>query len=317
MYKADSDWLKDYQPRYEYSYAVSDKIAEYLDAGIISSWDCVEVINDWLRWESAYEGAEVSRPWSHSDMEYNIENLTKDGLERCQEWERWNMWEDYEQDLYDQYGDPNEDEEEEFDESLNLKESTWAEKITDFTVTTQNKLQTIHAAGLFDELQDAIDDNKDTCDVILGLFTDIYRVPKPEYSSVTDEQIKVAKKTMFKLINDFYKKATEKTSGELTEAADEEFNPIAYMENMPKLTQEDADFAQGLIGDAGLVVLDTGVTTSYMAIKARTNDYVDSGIVNVSEKFIKEFTAYIENKYEGYTARPNNMANIYWLTNKR
>jgi hypothetical protein len=204
-----------------------------------------------------------------------------------------------------------------FDESLNLKESTWAEKTTEFTKGTQKKLEIIHAAGLFDDLEDAIEDNKDTYEVILGLFTDVYRVPKTEYSKVTDEQIKVAKKTMFKLINDFYKKATEKTSGELTEAAVEEFNPIAYMENMPTLTQEDADFAQDLIGDAGLVVLDTGVTTNYMAIKARTNDYVDSGIVNVSEKFIKEFTAYIENKYEGYTARPNNMANIYWLTNKR
>lgn len=119
MYEADSDWLKDYQPRYEYSYGVSEKIEAYLDAGLITSWDCKEVVEDWLRYDSAFEGAEVSRPWGHSDKEYNIENLTKDGLEQCQNWERWNMWEDYENDLYEEYGDPTEeeDEDEEYEET--------------------------------------------------------------------------------------------------------------------------------------------------------------------------------------------------------
>lgn len=313
MFEADSDWLRDYQPRYEYSYGVSEKIEAYLDAGLITSWDCKEVIEDWLRYDSAFEGAEVSRPWSHYDKEYNIENLTKDGLEQCQNWERWNMWEDYENDLYNEYGDPNE-EDEEYDESVKrpIKESTWAEREIPFTNITQDKLEKIRDTGLWDDMEDEIDNNPKTSNIISGIFTDIYRTAKPEYSDYSDEQIKVARKEMFRIINDFYKKALAANSEPLTEDS-EDFNPIAWMKEIPKWSLDDVNFVQKLLGPSAIAE----ISENYLEIKAATNDYIQSGIVNVSDKFIKEFTAYVEKTYPDWTIRHNNTASIYWLTNKR
>ena len=520
MYEADSDWLKDYQPRYEYSYGVSEKIGAYLDAGLINSWDCVQVVEEWLH-DSAFEGAEVSRPWGHSDKEYNIENLTKDGLEQCQNWERWNMWEDYENDLYEQYGDPTEEDEEydesvkrpikestwaentvsftqiaqnklntirdaglwddmeeelennpktsniicgvftdmyrtakpeyssysadqikaakkemfriindfykkalsantepltedeEYDESVKrpVKESTWAEREMSFTRVTLNKLEKIHSAGLWNEFEDAVDNNSTTCNIITGVFTDMYRTAKPEYSSYSeediklarkelfriintyykkalaantesvkrpikestwaereipftnitqdklekirdtglwddmedeidnnpktsniisgiftdiyhtakpeysdysDEQIKVARKEMFRIINDFYKKALAASTEPLTEDS-EDFNPIAWKKEIPKWSLSDVNFVQKLLGPSAIAE----ISENYLEIKAATNDYIQSGIVNVSDKFIEEFTAYVEKTYPNWTIRHNNTASIYWLTNKR
>ena len=414
MYEADSDWLKDYQPRYEYSYGVSEKIGAYLDAGLINSWDCVQVVEEWLH-DSAFEGAEVSRPWGHYDKEYNIENLTKDGLEQCQNWERWNMWEDYENDLYEEYGDPTEeeDEDEEYEESVKrpVKESTWAEREMSFTKVTLNKLEKIHSAGLWNDFEDAIDNNSTTCNVITGVFTDMYRTAKPEYSSYSEEdvklarkelfriindfykkaltvntesvkrpikestwaereipftnitqdklekirdtglwddmedeidnnpktsniisgiftdiyrtakpeyssysadQIKAAKKEMFRIIKDFYKKALTANSEPLTEDS-ENFNPIAWMKEIPKWSLNDVNFVKKLLGPSATAE----ISENYLEIKTATNDYIQSGIVNVSDKFIEEFTAYVEKTYPNWTIRHNNTASIYWLTNKR
>ena len=415
MYEADSDWLKDYQPRYEYSYGVSEKIGAYLDAGLINSWDCVQVVEEWLQYDSAFEGAEVSRPWGHYDKEYNIKNLTKDGLEQCQNWERWNMWEDYENDLYEEYGDPTEeeDEDEEYEESVKrpVKESTWAEREMSFTKVTLNKLEKIHSAGLWNDFEDAIDNNSTTCNVITGVFTDMYRTAKPEYSSYSeedvklarkelfriindfykkalavntesvkrpikestwaereitftditqdklekirdtglwddmeeelennsktsniicgiftdmyrtakpeysdysDEQIKVARKEMFRIINDFYKKALAANSEPLTEDS-EDFNPIAWKKEIPKWSLNDVNFVKKLLGPSATAE----ISENYLEIKTTTNDYIQSGIVNVSDKFIEEFTAYVEKTYPNWTIRHNNTASIYWLTNKR
>ena len=316
MYEADSDWLKDYQPRYEYSYGVSEKIGAYLDAGLINSWDCVQVVEEWLQYDSAFEGAEVSRPWGHYDKEYNIENLTKDGLEQCQNWERWNMWEDYENDLYEEYGDPTEeeDEDEEYEESVKrpVKESTWAEREMSFTKVTLNKLEKIHSAGLWNDFEDAIDNNSTTCNVITGVFTDMYRTAKPEYSSYSEEDVKLARKELFRIINDFYKKALAVNTEPLTEDS-EDFNPIAWMKEIPKWSLSDVNFVQKLLGPSAIAE----ISENYLEIKAATNDYIQSGIVNVSDKFIEEFTAYVEKIYPNWTIRHNNTANIYWLTNKR
>lgn len=315
MYEADSEWLKDYQPRYEYSYGVSEKIEAYLDAGLITSWDCVQVVEEWLQYDSAFEDAEVSRPWGHSDKEYNIENLTKDGLEQCQNWERWNMWEDYENDLYEQYGDPTEeDEDEEYDESVKrpVKESTWAENTISFTQIAQNKLNTIRDAGLWDDMEEELENNSKTSSIIYGVFTDMYRTAKPEYSSYSADQIKAAKKEMFRIINDFYKKALSASTESLTEDS-EDFNPIAWMKEIPKWSLGDVNFVQKLLGPSAIAE----ISENYLEIKAATNDYIQSGIVNVSDKFIEEFTAYVEKTYPDWTIRHNNTANIYWLTNKR
>ncbi len=315
MYEADSEWLKDYQPRYEYSYGVSEKIEAYLEAGLITSWDCVQVVEEWLQYNSAFEGAEVSRPWGYADREYTIENLTKEGLEECQNWERWNMWEDYENDLYEEYGDPTEeDEDEEYDESIKrpVKESTWAEREMSFTKVTLNKLEKIHSVGLWDEFEDAVDDNSTTCNVITGVFTDMYRTARPEYSSCSEEDIKLARKELFRIINDFYKKALAADEETLTEDTDD-FNPIAWMKEIPKWSLGDINFVQKLLGPAAIAE----TSENYLEIKAATNDYIQSGIINVSDKFIEEFTAYVEKTYPDWTIRHNNTANIYWLTNKR
>ena len=315
MYEADSDWLKDYQPRYEYSYGVSEKIEAYLDAGLITSWDCVQVVEEWLQYDSAFEGAEVSRPWGYSDKEYNIENLTKDGLEQCQNWERWNMWEDYENDLYEEYGDPTEeDEDEEYDESVKrpVKESTWAEREIDFASAAQNKLNAIRDAGLWDDMEEEIDNNPKTSSIISGIFTDLYRTVKPEYSSYSTDQIKEARKEMFRIINDFYKKALATSTEPLTEDS-EDFNPIAWMKEIPKWSLGDVNFVQKLLGPSAVAE----ISENYLEIKATTNDYIQSGIVNVSDKFIEEFTTYVEKVYPDWTIRYNNTASIYWLTNKR
>ena len=117
---------------------------------------------------------------------------------------------------------------------------------------------------------------------------------------------------MFRIINDFYKKALAANSEPLTEDS-EDFNPIAWMKEIPKWSLDDVNFVQKLLGPSAIAE----ISENYLEIKAATNDYIQSGIVNVSDKFIKEFTAYVEKTYPDWTIRHNNTASIYWLTNKR
>ena len=91
-----------------------------------------------------------------------------------------------------------------------LNESTWAEKEVAFTSSTQNKLKIIKDADLWDDMKEEIDNNPKTTNIISGVFTDIYRTAKQEYSNYTDEQIKDARKELFNIINKFYNKASSK-----------------------------------------------------------------------------------------------------------
>ena len=91
-----------------------------------------------------------------------------------------------------------------------LNESTWAEKEVAFTSSAQNKLNIIKDADLWDDMKEEIDNNPKTTNIISGVFTDIYRTAKQEYSNYTDEQIKDARKELFNIINKFYKKASSK-----------------------------------------------------------------------------------------------------------
>jgi hypothetical protein len=125
MWDAETSDIYEMQPRYEFDYEVSDVVAEYIDAGYVSSWDLVEVVREWLNYDHRFEDAEIGRPWGHHDHHVTIENLTKDGLEACEEWNRWNMWEDYESDLREEYGDLSEEDEDFDDDDIDesLKES--------------------------------------------------------------------------------------------------------------------------------------------------------------------------------------------------
>lgn len=92
-----------------------------------------------------------------------------------------------------------------------VKESTWAETEVTFGPIAQKKLDAINDANLFGDLRVEVDDNKLTSSIITGLFTDMYRVAKKEYSNYSEDEIKAARKELFRIINKFYKMATDKT----------------------------------------------------------------------------------------------------------
>ena len=92
-----------------------------------------------------------------------------------------------------------------------VKESTWAETEVEFGPIAQKKLETILDANLFGDLGIEIDDNKLTSNIVTGIFTDRYRVAKKEYSNYSEDEIKAARKELFRIINKFYKMAIDKT----------------------------------------------------------------------------------------------------------
>ena len=63
-----------------------------------------EFVENYLSYEHQFDGAEVSRPWTHTSTEVTIENLTKDGLEYLEDVFKRNpdgFWED----LVSEYAD--------------------------------------------------------------------------------------------------------------------------------------------------------------------------------------------------------------------
>lgn len=92
-----------------------------------------------------------------------------------------------------------------------VNESTWAETEVEFGPIAQKKLEAILDANLFGDLGIEIDDNKLTSNIVTGIFTDRYRVAKKEYSNYSEDEIKAARKELFRIINKFYKMATDKT----------------------------------------------------------------------------------------------------------
>lgn len=92
-----------------------------------------------------------------------------------------------------------------------VNESTWAETEVEFGPIAQKKLEAILDANLFGDLGIEIDDNKLTSNIVTGIFTDRYRVAKKEYSNYSEDEIKAARKELFRIINKFYKMATDET----------------------------------------------------------------------------------------------------------
>ena len=106
-----------------------------------------------------------------------------------------------------------------------VNESTWAETEVEFGPIAQKKLEAIYDADLFDDLEVEVDDNKLTSSIVTGIFTDQYRVAKKDYSDYSEDEIKAARKELFRIINKFYKMATDKTESEPKSNAEESYNP--------------------------------------------------------------------------------------------
>lgn len=113
-----------------------------------------------------------------------------------------------------------------------VNESTWAETEVEFGPIAQKKLETILDANLFGDLGVEIDDNKLTSNIITGIFTDMYRVAKKDYSNYSEDEIKAARKELFRIINKFYKMAIDKIESEPKSNAEESYNPPKDMGRM-------------------------------------------------------------------------------------
>ena len=80
-----NDYIKENQPRYEYEIVGSDDLVTLVENGTLTSWDLNDYVEQILSYERDYDGAEVSRPWSHHDTSVTVENLTRDGYERLKD----------------------------------------------------------------------------------------------------------------------------------------------------------------------------------------------------------------------------------------
>lgn len=80
-----NDYIKENQPRYEYEIAGSDDLVTLVENGLLTSWDLNNYVENILSYENAYNGAEVTRPWSHQDTSVTVENLTRDGYEHLKD----------------------------------------------------------------------------------------------------------------------------------------------------------------------------------------------------------------------------------------
>ncbi len=120
-----------------------------------------------------------------------------------------------------------------------VNESTWAETEVEFGPIAQKKLEAILDANLFGDLGVEIDDNKLTSNIVNGIFTDRYRVAKKEYSNYSEDEIKAARKELFRIINKFYKMAINKIESEPKSKAEESYIPS---KDMGKMAIEISDY---------------------------------------------------------------------------
>lgn len=86
-----------------------------------------------------------------------------------------------------------------------LNESSWAEITRAWTEATENKLNVIRDAGLFNKLHDEVNN----LEGITGFYTDCYSTVSPAYSDITEAQLKDSRMKMFALIREYYRKAQE------------------------------------------------------------------------------------------------------------
>lgn len=75
------EYIEEHQPTYEFECYGSDDIVTLVEKDILTSWDLKNYVEDILSYNSAYNGADIDRPWTHHDTSVTVSNLTKDGLE--------------------------------------------------------------------------------------------------------------------------------------------------------------------------------------------------------------------------------------------
>lgn len=126
MLDADISYIEENQPRYEYEIQISEDLERHLDEQNVDSWRIKEYIEDQLSWDNAYEGAEVSNPWSHYDNNYTIENLTIDGRDQLEHIFRIHgsegFFEDLVNELNEEYPLADEDEDQDDFENVDAEE---------------------------------------------------------------------------------------------------------------------------------------------------------------------------------------------------
>lgn len=150
-----------------------------------------------------------------------------------------------------------------------VNESTWAETEVEFGPIAQKKLEAILDANLFGDLGIEIDDNKLTSNIVNGIFTDRYRVAKKEYSNYSEDEIRAARKELFRIINKFYKMAIDKTK--LDSSAEE---------SLTESENDDASDAIHTAADLTKYRLDMNnqvrqVANSIKSIKAKYPEYYE------------------------------------------
>lgn len=94
-----------------------------------------------------------------------------------------------------------------------LKESSWAQEVKYFSPSATKKLEAIFKAGLFDEMREEIYDA--TNDIVESIFTDEYRLETNmlrdyETGFLSEEDRKNAIKTMYSIINKYYRQIDQK-----------------------------------------------------------------------------------------------------------
>jgi hypothetical protein len=71
---------------------------------------------------------------------------------------------------------------------------------------------------------------------------------------------------------------------------------------------------QSLVGNLAVVELDNSRQyTSYIRLHAPSNDYIDGGIINVTDKLISAIRNEVEKAYPNYTIQHNNTATSFWI----
>lgn len=81
--------------------------------------------------------------------------------------------------------------------------STWAEITRPFTDIAQRKLEQINKSGLWDKMQNEIEENPKT-QVVTAVFTDEYRTVSPAHSNYSTDDEKEGRRELFKIIDKYY-----------------------------------------------------------------------------------------------------------------
>lgn len=121
MYDYDIDKVSDFDEPRDYTLEVYTRdyinqdlgisLYDFINNGDLDSFDFIDRLSEDAGAEiNSYGGVDVDTPWSHSDDNYTINNLTKDEYEILKNFlSREDYFDSYIEELYNKYGDPNEE----------------------------------------------------------------------------------------------------------------------------------------------------------------------------------------------------------------